>query len=32
MKLLGCTKNKIAKDENGKNMPHLEITGVALLH
>ena len=28
MKLLGSTKNKITKDENGKNVPHLEITEV----
>ena len=28
MKLLGSTKNKIIKDENGKNVPHLEITEV----
>ena len=26
MKLLGSTKSKITKDENGKNVPHLEIT------
>ena len=32
MKLLGSTKNKIAKDENGENVPHLEITGVVLVH
>ena len=25
MKLLGSTKNKISKDENGENVPHLEI-------
>ena len=25
MKLLGCTKSKIEKDENGKNVPYLEI-------
>ena len=24
MKLLGSTKNKITKDKNGKNVPHLE--------
>ena len=28
MKLLGSTKNKITKDENGENVPHLEITEV----
>ena len=32
MKLLGCTKNKITKDENGENVPHLEITEVVLVH
>ena len=25
MKLLGSTKNKITKDKNGENVPHLEI-------
>ena len=32
MKLLGSTKSKITKDENGKTVPHLEITEVILLH
>ena len=32
MKLLGSNKNKITKDENGKNVPHLEITEVVLVH
>ena len=32
MKLLGCTKNKITKDENGENIPHLEITEAVLVH
>ena len=32
MKLLGSTKNKIIKDENGENVPHLEITEVVLVH
>ena len=32
MKLLGSTKNKITKDENGENIPHLEITEVVLIH
>ena len=32
MKLLGTTKSKIAKDENGQNVPHLEITEVQLVH
>ena len=32
MKLLGNTENKIIKDKNGKNVPHLEITKVVLVH
>ena len=32
MKLLGSTKNKITKDKNGGNVPHLEITEVVLIH
>ena len=32
MKLLGSTKNKVAKDKNGENVPHLEITEVVLVH
>ena len=32
MKLLGSTKNKISKYENGENVPHLEIYEVALFH
>ena len=32
MKLLGSTKNKIIKDENDENVPHLEITEVILVH
>ena len=32
MKLLGSTKNKITEDKNGENVPHLEITGVVLIH
>ena len=32
MKLLASTKNKITKDKNGKNLPHLEITEVILVH
>ena len=31
MKLLGSIKNKITKDKNGENVPHLEITEVVLL-
>ena len=30
-KLLGITKNKVTKDKNGKNVPHLEITEVVLI-
>ena len=32
MKLLGSTKSKITKDENGENVPFSEITAVALVH
>ena len=32
MKLLGSTKNKITKDKNRENVPHLEITEVVLAH
>ena len=32
MKLLGSTKNKITKDKNDENIPHLEITEVVLVH
>ena len=32
MELLGGTKSRITKDENGENMPHLEITEVVLIH
>ena len=32
MKLLGSTKNKTTEDKNGENVPHLEITGVVLVH
>ena len=32
MKLLGSTENKITKDNNGENVPHLEITEVVLVH
>ena len=31
MKLLGSSKNKRTKDENGENVPHLEITEVVLV-
>ena len=32
MKLLGSTKIKVTKNENGKNLPYLEITVVVLIH
>ena len=32
MKLLGSAKSKMIKDENGKNVPHLEITEVVLIN
>ena len=32
MKLLGSTKSKITKNENGENVPNLEITVVVLVH
>ena len=32
MKLHWSTKNKITKDKDGENVPHLEITEVVLVH
>ena len=32
MKLFGSTKDKITKNKNRENVPHLEITEVALVH
>ena len=32
MKLLGSTEDKITKDKNGENVPHLEIAEVVLIH
>ena len=32
MKLLGSNKSKITKDENGKHVPHLEITEAVLIY
>ena len=32
MKLLGSSENKITKDKNGENVPHLEISEVVLVH
>ena len=31
MKLLGSSENKITKDKNGENVPHLEITEAVLV-
>ena len=32
MKLLGSTKNKLTKDKNGENVPHIEFAEVVLFH
>ena len=32
MKLLEITESKITKDKNGKNVSHLEITELVLVH
>ena len=32
MKLLGSTKTKISINENGENVPNLEVTEVVLVH
>ena len=32
MRLLESTKIKITKDENGENLPHLEITEIVLIY
>ena len=32
MKLLEWTENKITREKNGENVPHLEITEVVLVH
>ena len=32
MELIGSTTNKINKDKNGENIPHLEITEVVLVY
>ena len=32
MKLLGSTKSKITKHENGENWPRLKVTEVLLIH
>ena len=32
MKLLGSTESSITKDKNGKNVPHLEVLELVLVH
>ena len=32
MKLFGSTENKITKDKNGENVPHIEIIEVVLVY
>ena len=32
MKILESTNGEITKNENGENVPHLEITEVVLVH
>ena len=32
MKQLGSTENKITKDKNGENVPHIKITELLLVH
>ena len=32
MKIFGSTENKTTKHKNGKNVPHLEITELVLVH
>ena len=32
MKLHGSTKSKITENENGENVPHLDITEVVLMY
>ena len=32
MELLGSSKSKITKNQNGENVPYLEITEVVLIH
>ena len=31
-KLLGSNENKITRDKNGENVPHVEITEIILVH
>ena len=32
MKLLGSSKSRMTKDENGENVPHFKIIEVVLMH
>ena len=32
MNLPGSTKSKITKDKNSENVPHLEVTEIALIY
>ena len=32
MKLFGRAENKITKDQNGENVPHLEVVELVLVH
>ena len=32
MELLGSTESKITKDRNGKNVPHLQVVELVLVH
>ena len=32
MKVLGISKSRLAKNENGENVPHLETTEIVLVH
>ena len=32
MKLLGSAENKITKDKNSENVPHLEVVELVLVH
>ena len=32
MELLASTENKITKDKNGENIPHLEVAELVLVH
>ena len=32
MKVLGISKSRLVKNENGENVPHLETTEIVLVH